>query len=127
VNKKARRLTVILGAMVVVAGAFYLLQLQLAFANVGQEFGAYGQYNRVLRVIRSTHEYAIVRHRVRRKLEWGHLFHVEEFSVNLRDQEGRVAEIFFRKDTDEMKQKDEAALRTILREKFQQAMARGPD
>jgi len=126
VKTKARRITLILASIVVVSGVIYLLQLQLAFGNVGQEFGAYGQYNRVLRVIRATNDYTIVGHRVRRKLEWGHLSHVEEFSIRLRDKEGRVAEIFFKKEADEMKQKDEAALRKIVREKYQQVVAKEP-
>ena len=103
-----------------------LFQLQSAFTNVGQEFGAYGQYHRVLRVIRGMDDYAIIGHRVRRKLELAHLFHVEEFAVNLRDKAGLVAEISFVKGTDEMKEQDDAILRTIIRGKFGQAIAIRP-
>jgi hypothetical protein len=109
-------------SLVVALFGIGLFQLQSAFTNVGQEFGAYGQYNRVLRVVRDMDDYTIVGHRVRRKLELAHLFHVEEFGVRLRDKVGRVAEISFAKGSDEMKEKDDAILQTIIGDKFQQAL-----
>ena len=99
--------------------------LQFAFWNVGQEFGAYGQYHRVLRVVKSMGDYDIVRHSVRRELQIGSLSHVEEFSLKLRDKEGRVGTVVFRKDTVEMAQKNENLLRTIVRDKFRESATGG--
>jgi len=121
---KAQRRAMVVGGLVAMSALGYLLVLQMAFLNRGQEFGTYGQYNRVLRVIRSTDDYAIVSHRVRRKLELAHLFHVEEFSLKLRDKGGRVAEIRFEKGTDAMRQEEDAALRAIVRAKYEQAVAK---
>ena len=114
--------TVVFASFVVALVGSGFFQLQSAFTNVGQEFGAYGQYHRVLRVIRGMEDYAIVGHRVRRKLELAHIFHVEEFAVNLRDKAGRIAEIAFVRDTDEMNEHDDAILRVIIRAKFAQAI-----
>lgn len=97
--------------------------LQFAFWNVGQEFGAYGQYHRVLRVVRSMDDFNILRHGVRRELKIGSLSHVEEFSLQLRDKQGRVGVVLFRKNTAEMVEKDESLLPTIVRDKFQKAIA----
>jgi hypothetical protein len=110
-------------ATVAVSALLYLLQLQVAFVNHGQEFGAYGQYNRVLRMVRGITDYTIVSHRVRRKLELAHIFHVEDFSLTIRDTSGRTAEIFFEKGTADMQQKEDAALRDIVRSKFEKANA----
>jgi hypothetical protein len=114
--------TVVFASLVFALAGIGLFQLLSAFTNVGQEFGAYGQYHRVLRVIRGMEDYAIVGHRVRRKLELAHIFHVEEFAVNLRDRAGQIAEIAFVKDTNEMDEHDEATLRVIIRTKFAQAI-----
>lgn len=78
-TKRVRRIVRALGGIAVVLGLAYLLLLQLAFVNRGQEFGAYGQYNRVLRVIRAMDDYKIVGHGVRRELELAHIFHAEGF------------------------------------------------
>jgi len=121
-TKRARRISWGFGGVAVLLSLIYLLQLQLAFVNRGQEFGAYGQYNRVLRVVRAMDNYHIVGHRVRRKLELAHIFHVEEFSLKLRDKGGRVAEIRFEKGSADMKQRDDAALRAIIRAKYDQAL-----
>ncbi len=67
-------------------------------------------------------DYSIVGHRVRRKLELDHIFHVEAFSVKLRDKEGRMAEIRFEKGTADMQQRDAAALRAIIRAKHEQEL-----
>ena len=116
----------LIASLVIALVGIGLFQLLSAFTNVGQEFGAYGQYHRVLRVIRGMEDYAIIGHRVRRKLELAHIFHVEEFAVNLRDRAGQIAEITFVKDTDEMIERDEAALRVIVRAKFAQATINSP-
>ena len=100
--------------------------LQFAFWNVGQEFGAYGQYHRVLRVARSMNEFVVVRHRVRRKLELGSLSHVEEFSLQLRDRSGHAGTVVFRKATADMAEKDEDILRATIRRKFQEDVAKEP-
>ena len=113
----------VFASLIVAVFAIGLFQLLSAFTNVGQEFGAYGQYNRVLRVVRGMEDYVVLRHRVRRKLELAHIFHVEEFALSLRDKAGRIAEIGFVKDTREMKERDEATLQTIIRSKFER-MAR---
>ena len=97
--------------------------LQFAFWNVGQEFGAYGQYHRVLRIVKSMGDFNIVRHGVRRELKLGSLSHVEEFFLQLRDKEGRVGVVLFRKNTVEMTQKDEDLLPTVVRDKFRKAVA----
>lgn len=122
-TKRVRRIVWVLGGFAVVLALAYLLQLQLAFVNRGQEFGAYGHYNRALRVIGAMDDYKIVGHRVRRKLELAHIFHVEEFSLKLRDKAGRIAEIHFEKGTAEMKERDDAALRAIIRAKYDRALA----
>ena len=100
-----------------------ICSLQFAFLRVGQEFGAYGQYHRVLRVAKSMDDYAVIGHGVRRELKFGHLSHVEEFSLKLRDKGGQIGRILFKKDTEGMSQKDEKLLRAIIREKFRQAVA----
>ena len=111
-------LTGLSGLLVVTACA-----LQFAFWNIGQEFGAYGQYHRVLRVVKSMGDFNIVRHGVRRELKLGSLSHVEEFFLQLRDKEGRVGVVLFRKNTVEMTQKDEDLLPTVVRDKFRKAVA----
>jgi hypothetical protein len=114
--------TVMFASLVFALAGIGLFQLLSAFTNVGQEFGAYGQYHRVLRVTRGMEDYAIVGHSVRRKLELAHIFHVEQFAVNLRDRTGQIAEIAFLQDTDEMDEHDEARLRVIIKAKFAQAL-----
>lgn len=125
-SRKRRAIAWMVAAVAAFLGLFCFVQLQATFVNYGQEYGAYGQYHRVLRIARGIDDYAIVTSRVRRKLELAHLFHVEEFALTLRDQSGRVAEIVFKKGTDEMKQRDEAKLREIVRSKFEQAVAALP-
>jgi hypothetical protein len=117
-----RKKSVLFASLLVALLGVGIFQLLSAFTNVGQEFGAYGQYHRVLRVIRGMEDYAIVGHRVRRKLEFAHLFHVEEFAMSLRDKAGRIAEISFVKDTDEMNEHEDAKLRIIIKRKFGQAI-----
>lgn len=122
--KNRRRTVWVLGSVTAVFSGFaYLLLLNAAFVNRQQEFGAYGQYNRTLRVVRTTGDYHLVSHGVRRELELAHLFHVEEFYLKLRDHGGRVAEFRFKKGAAEMQQTDDAALRAIVRAKFDQAVA----
>lgn len=121
---KTRRIVTIVGLTICLLAGFCVLQA--AFLNVGQEFGAYGQYYRVLRVIRSMDDYTVVSHSVRRKLELANLFHVEEFSVKLRGKDGQVGVISFKKETDEMKQRDEGALRAIVRDKYQRSIGSQP-
>lgn len=123
---KTRRIAARLGALAVLLGAFYLLALQLAFLDHGQEFGAYGQYNRVLRLVRTSDDYVLIDHRVRRKLELAHLLHVEEFSVKIRDRTGRTAEIRFGKNSPDFTTRDAAALRTIIKNRFDQAVTQRP-
>ena len=103
-------------------GLFYLLQLQIAFVNVGQEFGAYGQYNRVLHLIQSMPEFEIVGHSVNRELTWDHILHVEHFSIRVRDGSGQIVDILFEKGTSEMGLKDIEKLRGIVREKHDKAV-----
>lgn len=122
-TQNRRRIAWVLGVTAAFSGLVYLLLLNAAFLNRQQEFGAYGQYNRTLRVVRAAGDYRILSHGVRRELELAHLFHVEEFYLTLRDQGGKVAEIRFKKGTAEMQQKDEAALRAAIRTKFDQAVA----
>lgn len=122
-TKRRRRIAWALGVTAVFSGLAYLLLLNAAFVNRQQEFGAYGPYHRTLRVIRTTGDYHLVSHGVRRELELAHLFHIEEFYLKLRDQRGKVAEIRFEKGTAEMQQKDDASLRAIVRAKFDQAVS----
>lgn len=105
----------------------YLLLMQTAFVNHSQEFGAYGMYNRTLRVIRSMDEYTVVQYRVHRKLELSHLFHVEEFSFVLRDKNGHSAKILFKKGADDMSLRDDAALAALIKAKYVDALSRSGD
>lgn len=104
-----------LGAL---AAVCYALLLQIAFVNVGQEFGAYGHYHRVLHLIERMEGLEVVGSRVRRELEWDHLFHVEEFEVTVMHGDGARINLLFRKDTPEMEETDAEALKAIVLEKL---------
>lgn len=104
-----------LGAL---AAACCALLLQIAFVNVGQEFGAYGQYHRVLHLIESMEGLEVVGSRVRRELEWDRLFRVEEFEVTVMRGDRARIDLLFRKDTPEMEETDAEALKTIVQEKL---------
>lgn len=109
---------IVLGAAFVVA-IIFSVQLYLGFVNVGQEFGAYGQYNRVLRIINETEELELVNSRLRRKLELGSYSTLENFSVSVRNEAGRTAVVSFDKGTEAFAESDRERLKEIILDRAQ--------
>ncbi|MGH8016831.1 MAG: hypothetical protein ACREIA_00850 [Opitutaceae bacterium] len=95
--------------------------LQFGLKNQGQEFGTYGPYNRVLRVVRGMNEFEVERSRLSRRLDWRNLGHLDSFSIDLRDTHGRTGSIVFVYGTPEISERDTVALERIIRSKFVQA------
>lgn len=108
---------VLLAAFLV--GVVFAGQLQLGFLNVGQEFGTYGPYNRVLSVIDEMEELELVNSRLRRKLELGFLSTLENFAVTVKDSSGRKAVVTFNKGTEAFEESDRDRLKDIIFERAQ--------
>lgn len=92
--------------------------LQFGLDNRGQEFGTYGQYNRVLRLVREMEGYVIVNSRLSRRLDWRNLGHLDSFSVKIRDSKGRTGSIEFLRGSKEMEERDPVVLKEIIKAKF---------
>lgn len=92
--------------------------MQLGLANYGQEFGTYGQYNRVVRLANELESYRVVNHGLNRDLDWRNLNHLNRFYVILKDDQNTEFRIEFHEDTDEMKESDENVLKAIIKNKI---------
>lgn len=101
----------------ILASAVFITQLQLGLLNIGQEFGTYGQYNRVLHLIDEMDELTVLHSRLNRDLELGHLSHLNNFSVTVRDTNGKESEISFVNGSVEFTENDKPRLRQIIRKK----------
>jgi hypothetical protein len=88
--------------------------LHLGFLNWGQPFGTYGQYNRVLHVIREMDRYQVIHSRLSRRLDWRNLGHLDRFSVKIRDPQGRISSVEFVHGSAEMRERDREALERII-------------
>ncbi len=98
--------------------AVQLLRMQLGLANYGQEFGTYGQYNRVVRLVDEDSRYEITNHGLNRDLDWKNLDHLNRFYVKIRTKNDEDIEIAFLEDSPEMKVRNEDALKKIIDEKI---------
>ncbi len=76
-------------------GGVFAVQLQMGLVNVGQEFGTYGPYNRVLNVVEEMEDLELVNSRLRRKLELKFITTLENFAITVKDETGRKAVISF--------------------------------
>lgn len=119
-NAKTKRRVWVLGILIVVTGAALGVQLQLGLLNGGQEFGTYGQYNRVLRVVRSMEGYTLVDSRLSRRIDWRNLGHLDRFSVRVRDAAGTIGSAEFLRGSPEMNERDAVALERIIKSKLKE-------
>lgn len=119
-NAKTKRRVWVLGILIVVAGAALGMQLEVGLLNWGQEFGTYGQYNRVLRVVRSMDGYTLIDSRLSRRLDWRNLGHLDRFSVRIRDAAGTIGSAEFLRGSSEMEERDTVALERIVKFKLQE-------
>lgn len=120
-KRKKRFLILLAVAVVLLIPANHWFRLQFGLLNQGQEFGTYGQYNRVLRLVREAKDYEVVNSRLSRRLDWRNLGHLDRFSVTMRDTEEKTATIEFLRDSPEMKERDPQVLEKIIRAKWDAA------
>jgi hypothetical protein len=112
-----KRYRVLIFALLVLTSGT-LVVLQLGLLNWRQEFGTYGQYNRVLRVIHAMDGYKVIDSSLSRRLDWRNLGHVDRFSVRIRDADGRTRSVEFLHGSQEMKERDPKALEQIIKNKL---------
>ncbi len=103
----------------------YFVTLQFGLTNHRQEYGTYGQYNRVLRVVEEMDGYEVVNSRLSRRLDWRNLGYLDSFAVNMRDSEGRTGSIEFVRGSPEMEVRERAALEVIIKAKFDERAGLG--
>ncbi|MDQ8203781.1 hypothetical protein [Pelagicoccus sp. SDUM812003] len=101
-----------------------LVQMHLGLANYGQEFGTYGQYNRVVRLVKEDSRYKITNHGLNRDLEWKNLDHLNRFYVKIRTTNDEDIEIEFLEDSPEMTERNEETLKEIINKKVSEQVAR---
>ena len=121
---KQTRLWTVLGVVSLGALGAYGFMLGFGLTNRAQEFGTYGQYNRVLRVIRGMDGFEVVDSRLSRRLDWRNLGHLDRFAVNLRDVRGQTASIDFVHGSPEMDVRDPKSLEQIIQAKFRDQLGR---
>jgi len=112
INRK--RILIGISVFLVLALTAQLVRMQLGLANYGQEFGTYGQYNRVVRLIKERENYKIVDHGLSRDLEWDSLDHLNRFYITLKDTGNKEYTIEFLEGSEEMEETDEAILNQII-------------
>lgn len=110
--------------LLILFGAKHGFELQFGLTNNGQEFGTYGQYNRVLRMVEEMDGYEVVNSRLSRRLDWRNLGHLDSFVVNMRHADGRTGSIEFLRGSPEMEVRDRGTLETIIRTKFDEQAGR---
>lgn len=121
---KVRRPLVVLATVLVLVTGGVWFGLEFGLVNWGQEFGAYGPYNRVLRAIRAMPGYAVVNSRLSRRLDWRDLGHLDRFSVLVRDAKGETASVVFLRGSPEMDERDPRVLDLIVKVKFANQLRR---
>ena len=110
---KKRLIRIILVAILLV-GVIFAVQLQMGLVNVGQEFGTYGPYNRVLNVVEEMEDLEVVNSRLRRKLELKFITTLENFAITVKDETGRKSVISFEKGTEAFDESDRERLKEII-------------
>lgn len=120
---KTKRRVWVLGILIVVSSAALGMQLQFGLLNWGQEFGTYGQYNRILGVVRTMDGYTLVDSRLSRRLDWRNLGHLDRFSVRVRDSAGTISSVEFLRGSPEMEERDAVALKRIIKLKLEEQPA----
>ncbi len=118
-----RRLIRVLLIAVLLVGIVFTVQLQFGLVNIGQEFGTYGPYNRVLNVVEEMEDLELVNSRLRRKFELKLLSTLENFAVTVKDANGRKAVITFEKGTDAFEESNRERLREIILDRAQRGFA----
>ena len=93
--------------------------MRFGFLNWGQHFGTYGQYTRVLSVIRSMEGYTVIDSRLSRRLDWRNIGHLDRFSVRVRDAKGVTGQIGFVHESPEMRQRDPEALKQLIKTRLE--------
>ena len=120
---RRKKYLIVLVAAVLLVAATQWVRLYFGLTHAGQEFGTFGQYNRVLRLVREMDGYEVANSRLSRRLDWKNLGHLDRFSVGIRDAQGRTATIEFVRDSDEMEESDPKALAAIIKRKFSEQIA----
>jgi hypothetical protein len=120
---RKRLIRIILVAIFLVGGVF-AVQLQMGLVNVGQEFGTYGPYNRVLNVVEEMEDLELVNSRLRRKLELKFITTLENFAITVKDETGRKAVISFEKGTEAFDESDRERLKEIIIDRAEAGFSR---
>ena len=115
--KKKKLLTAIITFFLLVL-AVQLFRMEYGLANYGQEFGTYGQYNRVVRLVSEKEEYKIINHGLSRELDWRNLGHLDRFYVIVQGALGKEITIEFVHESEEMNESNEAILNQIIENKI---------
>ena len=92
--------------------------MQYGLVNNGQEFGTYGQYNRVVRLVREKEEYKIKNRGLSRRWDLRNFGHLDRFYVIIEDGTGKEATIEFVRGSEEIDERDEAVLNQIIENKI---------
>ncbi|MCZ6674077.1 MAG: hypothetical protein O7C75_14195 [Verrucomicrobia bacterium] len=121
INRKTVLTTI--SAFLILALATHLLQRQYGLVNYGQEFGTYGQYNRVVRLVKEREEYRVLNHGLSRDLNWRNLDHLNRFYVILKNARDQEFTIEFVEETEEMNEKNETILNQIIERKISEQVS----
>ena len=116
--KRKRKLLTAIIALSALVLAVQLFRMQYGLANYGQEFGTYGQYNWVVRLISEKEGYKILNQGLSRELDWKNLDHVNRFYVIVQDPQGKEFTIEFVHGSEEMNGGNEANLKQIIERKI---------
>jgi len=108
-------------------GGVFAVQLQMGLVNVGQEFGTYGPYNRVLNVVEEMEDLELVNSRLRRKLELKFITTLENFAITVKDETGRKAVISFEKGTEAFDESDRERFKEIIIDRVEAGLSRSAD
>jgi hypothetical protein len=122
---KINRKTVLtmISAFLILALTTHLLQMHYGLVNYGQEFGTYGQYNRVVRLVKEREEYRVLNHGLSRDLDWRNLDHLNRFYVVLKNAQDQEFTIEFVEETEEMNEKNETILNRIIERKISEQVS----
>lgn len=104
--------------------AFRWFQMQFGLENYGQEFGTYGQYNRVVRLVRENENFKIKNHGLSRRWDWRNFSHLDRFYVIVEDHEGKEVAIEFVRGSEEIDERNESVLKQIIENKISEQVGR---
>lgn len=106
-----------MSSIVLALSLIYVALLYFALVpNIGQKFGTYGQYNRVLEAAENIKGIKVPSSTVVRTLDVSNIGHVDKFIIRVKTTDGRIAEIAYEKDSDEMKERSkEEITKTLIR------------